>query len=196
MFGSLRKGMKARMEYLEQRDASDRVDGTSREDRLRQITPETGRFLALLAAGAPEGTYLEIGTSGGYSALWISLACEQLGRQLTTLEISHRKAELARETFRSAEAEGTIALIEGDALHVIAHFDAISFCFLDTEKGLYASCYELVVPRLVRGGLLVADNAIDHRQVLEPMLERALADERVDALVVPIGNGELLCRKI
>jgi predicted O-methyltransferase YrrM len=49
---------------------------------------------------------------------------------------------------------------------------------------------------LVRGGLLVADNAIDHAQALRPMLERALADERLDALVVPIGKGELVCRKI
>jgi len=53
-----------------------------------------------------------------------------------------------------------------------------------------------VVPRLVRGGLLVADNAINYREALLPMLDRALADERLDALVVPIGKGELVCRKL
>jgi hypothetical protein len=49
---------------------------------------------------------------------------------------------------------------------------------------------------MVSGGLLVADNAINHREILQPMIERSLVDERVDALVVPIGKGELVCRKI
>ena len=60
---------------------------------------------------------------------------------------------------------------------------------------MYADCYEAVVPNLVPGGLLVADNAINHAPTLQPMIDRALADERVDALVVPIGNGELVCRR-
>ncbi len=47
---------------------------------------------------------------------------------------------------------------------------------------------------MVPGGILIADNAINHERTLRPMLERALADERVDALVVPIGKGELVCR--
>jgi predicted O-methyltransferase YrrM len=49
---------------------------------------------------------------------------------------------------------------------------------------------------MVKGGLLVADNAINHYKTLKPMIEKALSDERVDALIVPIGKGELLCRKI
>lgn len=55
--------------------------------------------------------------------------------------------------------------------------------------------YDLVVPRLVPGGLLVADNTTSHAAALQPFIDRALADPRVDALVVPIGKGLLLCRK-
>jgi predicted O-methyltransferase YrrM len=54
----------------------------------------------------------------------------------------------------------------------------------------------VVIPRLVRGGLLVADNAINHRETLAPMLERALSDERLDALIVPIGRTGLAKCKI
>ena len=71
----------------------------------------------------------------------------------------------------------------------------IAFCFLDAEKEVYRDCYEAVIPRLVSGGLLVADNAINHAPTLQPMLDRALADERVDAMIVPIAKGELVCRK-
>jgi len=195
MFHTIRPAILDRMRYLEQVDARDRADGTPRLERLRQIPPETGRFLALLAASAPEGDRIEIGTSAGYSALWICLACEAVGRKLTTFEVLPAKARLAAETFRTTKVEDTVTLVEGDAREHLAAYDRIAFCFLDAEKDIYAECYEAVVPRLVKGGLLVADNAINHREALKSMLERASADTRVDSLIVPIGNGVLVCRK-
>ena len=196
MFHSIRQPILERMQYLEQIDAQDREDGTPQLQRLRQIPPETGKFLALLAANAPEGTYLEIGASAGYSTLWLATACEMLGRSITTFEILPEKAKLARETFRVAQVEGIVKLVEGDARQYLSQYPNIAFCFLDAEKDVYAACYEAVVPNLVKGGLLVADNVISHREALRPLLNRALADERVDALIVPIGKGELVCRKV
>ena len=195
MFHSIRPSILARMEYLEKIDARDREDGTPRLQRLRQIPPQTGKFLAILAAGAPQGAMIEIGTSAGYSSLWLALACEQLGRKLHTFELLPEKVALAGETFRLAQVEETVELVQGDGRDFIPHFDRIAFCFLDAEKEVYADCYELVVPRLVEGGLLVADNAINHRETLQPVLDQALSDPRLDALIVPIGKGELVCRK-
>ncbi len=196
MFHSIRQSVLDRMKYLEQIDTQDREDGTPRIQRLRQIPPETGKFLALLAASAPEGMYLEIGTSAGYSTLWINIACEMLGRTLQTFEVLPEKVNLARETFQVAQVEKTINLVEGDIRNYLSQFDNIAFCFLDAEKEVYGECYESVIPKLVKGGLLIADNAINHQETLKPMLDRALTDERVDALIVPIGKGELMCRKI
>lgn len=196
MFHSIRPAILARMHYLEQIDRKDRADGTPRLQRLRQITPETGKFLALLAAAAPAGQYLEIGASAGYSALWIALACEMLGRTLHTFEVLPEKVQLARETFHVAQVEGVIRLVAGDVRDYLGQYEQIAFCFLDAEKEVYGECYEAVIPKLVKGGLLVADNALNHQETLQPMLDRALADERVDALIVPIGKGELVCRKI
>ncbi len=143
MFHNIHPAILDRMRFLEELDTKDRLDGTPRLRRLRQIPPETGKFLALLVAGV----------------------------------------------------ETIVELIAGDAQEYLANDDHFAFVFLDAEKEVYGSCYELVVPRLVRGGLLVADNAINHREALASMLERALSDERVDALIVPIGKGELVCRK-
>jgi predicted O-methyltransferase YrrM len=196
VFHSIPTAVLERMCYLEDIDARDREDGTPRLQRLRQVPPETGQFVALLAAGAPGGTYLEIGTSAGYSTLWLALACRAANRRLTTFEVLPEKAALARETFGVAQVEDVVELVEGDARSLLPRYDDIAFCFLDAEKEVYGECYELVVPRLVRGGVLVADNAINHRATLQPMLDRALCDERVDALIVPIGKGELVCRKV
>ena len=196
MFHSIGEPILERMQYLERIDARDREDGTPRLKRLRQITPDTGKFLALLAAGAPEGEILEIGTSAGYSTLWLAMACKMSGRSITTFEVLPEKAKLARETFQVTQVEGVVRLVEGDAREHLPQYQNIAFCFLDAEKEVYGECYEAVIPNLVKGGLLVADNAIDFRETLQPMLDRALTDERVDALIVPIGKGELVCCKI
>ncbi len=196
MFHDIPESMMTRMHYLEEIDHRDRQDGTAHLKRLRQIPPETGRFIALLAASAPKGALVEIGTSAGYSTMWLALACYQLGRKITTYEILDEKVRLARETFQEAGVEDVVELVQGDARTHLANVDKLAFCFLDAEKDVYKDCYEAIVPKLVPGGLLLADNAIDHQQVLQPMLDRALNDTRVDALIVPIGKGVLVCRKV
>lgn len=187
--------MIARMQELEQIDLRDRADGTPRMKRLRQIPSEVGRFISLLAAVAPIGRCVEIGTSAGYSTLWLALACRAVGRKITTFEILDEKAELARQTFETAGVTDVVELVYGDALNLLPECKDIGFCFLDGEKEIYDRCYEAVVPRMVSGGILVADNAINHEATLRPMLDRALHDERIDALIVPIGKGELVCRR-
>jgi predicted O-methyltransferase YrrM len=88
-----------------------------------------------------------------------------------------------------AGIEPFVELIADDARKHIEKINEIAFCFLDAEKEVYGEIYGLVIPRLVKGGILVADNAINHRTALQSMLEQALTDESVDALIVPIGKG-------
>lgn len=195
MFNPIPERVLNRMNQLERLDAADRLDGTPRSRRLRQVSPETGRFLAFLAASAPPGKWVEIGTSAGYSTLWLALAAMETGRTGITFDVDPAKVELARETFRQAGVEDWVELVEADARQKLPALEGISFCFIDTEKELYLDCYELVIPRMVTGGILVADNAISHREGLAEFIEHVMQDNRVDALVVPIGMGDLLCRK-
>ena len=196
MFHDIPQEIRERMRFLENIDARDRRDGTPRTERLRQIPPLTGKFLALVAVDAPEGEIIEIGTSAGYSTLWLALACRANGRTLTTYEVLPPKVALAQETFQMTGTTDVIKLVAGDGREHLADLGPIAFCFLDAEKEVYADFYELVVPKLVPGGLLIADNAINFRETLQPMLDRALSDPRVDAVILPVGKGELFCRKI
>jgi len=196
MFHNIPDPILKRMRVLESQDAMDRQDGTPHLQRLRQIPPVTGKFLALLCASAPKGGVLEVGTSGGYSSLWLSLACQERGDHLTTFEILEEKVARANETFEAAEVSRQIQLIHGDAREVISGYRDVAFCFLDAEKDVYTDVYEKVVPNLVSGGILAADNAINHADKLAEFLAHAENDLRVDALVVPIGKGILVCRKI
>ena len=196
MFHDIPQSMLDRMRFLEEIDGRDRVDGTSRLERLRQISPETGKFVAMLAASTPDGEIIEIGTSAGYSTMWVALACRMLQKKIKTFEILPEKAALAQETFRLAGIEDVVEFVHGDALKYLDNCQDIAFCFLDAEKEIYADCYEKIVPNMVSGGILVADNAINHQATLRPILDRALKDIRIDAMIVPIGKGELICRKI
>jgi predicted O-methyltransferase YrrM len=196
VFHNIPPEIQAQMQKLEQMDARDREDGTPRLKRLRQIPPQTGKFLALLSANVPRGHILEIGASAGYSTLWLSLAARETDRKVVTFEILEEKAQLARATFKAARVEQVIELVVGDALDYLEAYQDIAFCFLDAEKEVYQACYDVIIPRMVQGGYLVADNAINHRHILQPMIDRALLDDRVDAMVAPIGKGLLICRKI
>ncbi len=196
MFHDIPKEIQERMLYLEVLNKKQRDAEKPMLERLRQVPPDTGKFLALLAASSPEGTWLEIGTSGGYSALWLALACRQTGRKLVTFEVLEPKIKLAKETLKAAGVEDVVELVSGDARNFLDDYRNVSFCFLDAEKEYYLDCYEKVVPNMVTGGLLVADNVTSHKEQLHDMVQRVLSDERVDALVVPIESGELVCRKL
>lgn len=195
MFHDMPAGMRERMLEMEARDTRERREGVPKALRLRQIVPETGRLLALLAAGAPPGARVEVGTSGGYSTLWLALGSRAAGGTVVSFEVDPAKVALARETFRAAGVEALVEVRQQDARAGLAALERIAFCFIDAEKEIYGECIELVIPRLIPGGLLAADNAISHQDELHAVIERTLADPRLDALVVPIGKGVLLARK-
>lgn len=196
MFHSIPNEVKERMDFLSKIDLEDRTNGTARLSRLRQIPRETGKFISLLFSTVPEGTAIEIGTSGGYSTLWLSLVCREQGKKVFTFELLEEKIKLAEETFKIAKVDDIVELVKGDALENIKNYSNISFCFLDAEKEIYSDCYEAVITKMVKGGLLIADNAMSHYDSLKPFINRVLEDNRVDAMVVPIGTGELVCKKL
>ena len=200
MFHDIPEKILQRMATLEAIDARDRQDGTPHVQRLRQVVPDTARLLALMAASAPAGQVLEVGASAGYSALWISLACRLRGDRLVTFEIMEEKARLARQTIAEAGVQDLVELVQGDARQFLRAdkraYEQVAFCFIDAEKSVYQDVFDLVVPKLAPGGLILADNVTSHPVELGPFVEYAQADRRVDSLVLPVGKGVLVCRKI
>ena len=196
MFHNIPLAITKQMQALEEIDARDRQDGTPRIKRLRQIPPETGKVLAFLAAGAPKGAWLEIGTSAGYSALWLSLAARQCGEKLITFELLPDKIKLAKDTIKKAAVGDVVELVHGDARGHVRDYAEVAFCFLDCEKEMYLDFFELITPNLVPGGLFVVDNVINHEENIRPMLDKAFADTSMDSVIIPVGNGLLACRKL
>ena len=185
------------MARLEAQDAGERERGAPRSERLRQISPEVGRFLHTVALARQLRTIVEIGTSGGYSTIWLSLAARTAGASVTTLELDPKKVAAATANLRAAGLDGVATVIEGDAAaYLRAQREPVDFFFLDAEKEDYLGYLELIVPLLAPAGVLVADNLLSHANDLAAFRERALGDERLSGLVVPIGRGELFAVRI
>ena len=121
---------------------------------------------------------------------------EYIGKMQFYLSALDEKVKIAKETFNLTNTTDIIELVHGDARKYLHNYKNISFCFLDAEKEVYDQCYDLIIPNMVKGGILIADNAINHKETLQPMIDKALNDERVDSLIVTQGKGELLCRKL
>jgi len=163
---------------------------------VRSVSEDVGRCLALLAMSAPQGAFLELGSSAGYSSLWLSLAARARRVKLTTVELDEKKAAQARENISRAGAADYIEAVQGDALDYAARFDDIAFCFSDLQPPEHnARVYEKVVPHLVPGGLLVIDNVTSPRLQTE-LLKRSENDPRVDCVLLPFPKGDLICRRI
>lgn len=183
---------------LEVRDAAERERAAPRAERLRQVTPDVGRFPHILVLATRPRSVIEIGTSGGYSTIWLGTAARAVGGTVTTLEIDPVKAKLAQSGLREAGLDGTVTLVPGDAFEYVRALgqESVDFVFLDAEKEDYRAFLDLVVPRLRERGVLVADNLLSHAEDLAEFREKALSDPRLSAVVVPIGRGELLAVRV
>jgi caffeoyl-CoA O-methyltransferase len=123
------------------------------------IDADNGRMLRLLAETAGAKHVVEIGTSTGYSGLWICLALQNTGGRLRTFEIDPARAEQARKHFEQAGVDGLVEVVVGDAHENVKRLkDPIDLLFLDADKEGYASYLQTLLPLLRPGGLIAADN--------------------------------------
>jgi predicted O-methyltransferase YrrM len=165
---------------------------TDRARRMLNITPETGEFLRLLVVAANFRAVLELGTSNGYSTLWLADGCRRSGGRVVTLEQDPAKHALAVENLRRAGLEPWVEARRaeiGAALPGLRDFDLV---FLDTERSEYVAWWPQLQQAVRRGGLLVADNATSHPTEMAPFVQAVERTPGYSSVLVPIGNGELL----
>ena len=165
-----------------------------------QVPPATGRLVQLLVRLSGAERVLEVGTLGGYSAVWILRALPENG-SLLTLEGEPRHAAVARETLRQAGFSERSEVREGEALALLGELDEpFDVVFLDADKESLVQYLEHGARLLKPGGLLLADNALWRGLVTRPeegtpgayvdRFNRALAkDHRFMSTIVPVGDG-------
>ncbi len=179
-------------EFGEANDSS--TDQRSR--KMLNITHDTGAFLAVLVKACKARNVLEIGTSNGYSTLWLADAVGE-GGTVTTVELAEEKAEMARDNFRRAGLHSRIQQITDDAGSFIAGRDAgeYDFLFLDSNRAQYVGWWDSLRRILADGCLLVIDNAVSHAHQLEEFSKLVEASDDFSGVLLPVGKGELVLLK-
>jgi len=170
---------------------------TDRSRRMLNITADTGEFLSVLVRATGARRVLEIGTSNGYSTLWLASAAHPMGGVVTTIERSDYKAGLARQNFSRSGLASCITLLHEDAGAVLARASEASFdlVFLDSERAEYPGWWPQLRRILRPGGLLVVDNATSHAGEMAAFVALVKSDADFTTSLVPVGNGEFLAVK-
>jgi len=154
---------------------------------MMSVPRDDGRYLRLLAESIAAKNVVEIGTSHGYSAIWLCLALRTVGGRLTTFEIDADRARLARENFKRAGVEDIVTLIEGDAHQEVTKLkDPIDLLFLDADKPGYIDYLEKLLPLVRPGGLIVAHN-MSARQADPRYVKAITTNPKLETLFVNLG---------
>jgi predicted O-methyltransferase YrrM len=182
---------------LEQFGKANDSSTSERARKMLNITRDTGEFLAVLVRATLARRILEIGTSNGYSTLWLADAARAIGGAVTTVEFSDYKVGLASKNFDRSGLTPYISLVHDDAGGVLERSvdSAFDFIFLDSERPEYPSWCPNLRRVLRPGGLLVVDNATSHPQEMAPFVALVEADTSFTTSLVPVGNGEFMAVK-
>jgi predicted O-methyltransferase YrrM len=177
-----------------------REHDSNQEDRLarfRNVEPETAELLSLLVAATGARRVLEIGTSNGYSTVWLADAVDQTGGRLLSVEIDPERTALAKANLERAGLDGPTELRTTDAAELLPELEdeSVDLVFLDAERPAYAGYWPQLKRVLPPGGLLAVDNAISHEHELVEFSALVEADDAVLSSLVPIGAGLLLVVK-
>jgi predicted O-methyltransferase YrrM len=178
-----------RAEQSQPRNANAGAD--ARDQRLLAVGPETGQLINILAKSLAAPTILEIGTSYGYSGIWLAEAARATGGRLITLELQGYKAAYAKDMATKAGLADHVDFRVGDAVTLIAELSGpVDFVLLDLWKDLYVPCLEAFYPKLAPGAIIVADN------MLRPGGEEVARYGRtvrtkpdITSILLPVGSG-------
>lgn len=174
-----------------------------------QISDEQGTFLSVLVAAIGARNAIEVGTFTGYSSLCIARALPAAGR-LICLDQNKEWTDIARKYWAKAGLQDRIDLRLGDAIQSLRQLEpglTFDFVFIDADKTQYEAYYELILPRVRANGLLLFDNMLwggklggepiqeATGRAIDALNQKIPRDERVEAVLVSVADGILLCRK-
>ena len=189
--------LQALMRELEARDAREREAGLPSSQRMRALVPEAGQFIAIVIRAMRAMRILEIGTSYGYSGLWLGSAAQAHEGHVDTIELNAERYTAAGEHFRRAGLGDTIRQYQGDAHQVLATLGSdYDFIFIDAEKDDYEDYLDLTLGKVERGGIIMADNVLSHADQLQQYSEKAQHMPGLLSVTVPVGRGEEMSLRV
>lgn len=169
-----------------------------RDQQMLAITVDTGMFFSILCKAIKAKRVLEVGTSVGFSTLWLADAVGKKGK-VVTIEMDSQKVARAKKNFRDASVNN-IEIKQGVALDVLRKLKGtFDFVLLDADKENIIKYFDLVLPLVRVGGIIAADNMLfppPYRPTMKQYARHIQRNLTVQTVTVPIGMGEEITVKL
>ena len=179
------------------KELSDELEKTQHD--FWNISHQTAEFISMLIKISGVKNVLEIGTSNGYSTLWIADALKDAGRfgHLTTIEFYEKRQCIAKENIKKCGLSDFVTFKQGRALEILANLDFVSdMVFIDANKSEYIQYFDLLNDKLPLGAIILADNVISHAAKVADFLEAIKNDKRYQSQVLDLPAGLLMALKL
>lgn len=161
------------------------------------IAPASANFLNMLIKISNAKSVLEVGTSNGYSGVWLAKALKVTGGKLTTIEFYEKRIVLAKDNFKKCGVDDIITVLQGSACAVLQTIeDEIDFAFIDANKSEYVQYFDIINPKLKKGGIIACDNITSHPDKVASFVDKIQADPNYQVEILDLPAGMLLAYKL
>lgn len=175
------------------------------QDRMLAITKETGELFNMILHIKKAKTVLEIGTSTGYSTIWCAEAIKNQSGNIITIEQNISKIKRAKDNFRKANLDNFITILEGTAMQILTELklnkeydEYFDFVLIDADKENVIEYFDLILPMVSVGGIIVTDNMLypeKYQESMKKLSEHIKKHPNLKTMTSPIGNGEEITLK-
>jgi predicted O-methyltransferase YrrM len=182
--------LRTMLKELEDHAAAHDAVETEHSRKLLNLEPDTAQLVSILARSSGARRLLEIGTSNGYSTIWLAASIGPKGGRVTSIDRSPEKQALARENLSKAGLLEYVDLRCGDATEVVETLPGpFDFVFFDADRKSAPDQLTLLLPKLAPVALILADNVLSHPAEIADYLAVVQSLKRLQHVVVPVGKG-------
>lgn len=167
------------------------------QDEFWNISPEVGKFLYIMAKTKRAKNILELGTSNGYSTLWLALAAKELKATITTIEYHQCRVDLARKNFEQCGLTDIIQSYQGKIIPFLETTkEQFDFVFIDACKYEYIEYFKLLKNLIPKDSIIISDNITSHKNSVEDYVQYSSNSKEFKTLFIPMDQGILINYKL
>ena len=163
------------------------------------ISRITAEFMYNFIVDGNIQSVIEVGTSNGYSGIWLGKALKKTGGELSTIEFYDKRLDIAKDNFEKCGVSDIITTLKGDAATILEHLPEnykVDFAFVDANKRQYVDFFRLIDPHLIKGGYIACDNIISHSEKVQTFLEAIDNNVNYENVILPLPAGLSLGKKL
>ncbi len=182
--------LRALLRELEETGQANDAQQQDRRNKMLNLEPETAQVISMLISSGRRKHILEIGTSNGYSTIWLAEATHKVAGHVTSIDRDMHKQQLADANLQRAGLRQSVTLICGNATEIVANLSGPFDCvFFDADRLSAPAQLKLLLPKLAPDALVLADNVLSHPEEIAEYLKTLASIPFFEHLVIPIGKG-------